>query len=628
MEAARGNEVKKTFLILLLILFPALASAQVTPFSDIVLTSRGTPAGGALVSVCGNPGLATTAASVTSNIAILTMTSNPITAGFFANMTLIVSGFTGGDTYFNGTFTTLTVTSTTVTYALTHANASAGTNGSAFQTGNSSTACAPLSTIYSDSAGLVPITQPGFAADGLGNYQFYAIPGTYNIQFYGPVLVVRVKPVVLPFSTSANTTLTGNLTLTGFTTLSQGSAFFSSGSPWIDVKSSPYGAKCDSTTDDSTAINAASTAGSSGSIGVPSLVYFPTGNCNVKSQIVEKQSVVFKGEDNGSSIVADSTFPVSTPLIQVGNVALNNLTRVEHLVADCNNVTGSIGLSTTTAQEMSGMDYVTVRRCMNFGVDVENNAQNTMWTNSQVVNSASAPGTAEGFRINTNASVKTTLFNISVVPGGGAGQTACIHDVLGVLLAYSIHCENNTDGVRFDSGAFGAVHGYTGASNVTNAVKLNAGVGGIFLSEIEKNGGTNAVNDTDCGTTLTDNVVPFYAHSHSGSKCAWLDSAGFNATSLKVAGVVNSTGLQLFNTTTTCTTGASVGATCTTAAITLPVAEADTSYRMVCTGKGLTNVPVVIATTNSSATQFTITIAALTAAAASFSSYDCTAGHN
>lgn len=93
-------------------------------------------------------------------------------------------------------------------------------------------------------------------------------------------------------------------------------------------------------------------------------------------------------------------------------------------------------------------------------------------------------------------------------------------------------------------------------------------------------------------------------------------------------GITSRTGLQIFNTTTTCTTGASVGATCTTAAINLPVAEPDTSYRLVCTGKGLTNVPVVIATTNSSATQFTITIAALTAAAASFASYDCVAGHN
>ena len=92
--------------------------------------------------------------------------------------------------------------------------------------------------------------------------------------------------------------------------------------------------------------------------------------------------------------------------------------------------------------------------------------------------------------------------------------------------------------------------------------------------------------------------------------------------------LTSGTGLQIFNTTTTCTTAASVGATCTTAAITLPVAEADTAYRVVCTGKGLTAVPVVIATTNSSATQFTITIAALTAVAASFASYDCLVGHN
>ena len=92
--------------------------------------------------------------------------------------------------------------------------------------------------------------------------------------------------------------------------------------------------------------------------------------------------------------------------------------------------------------------------------------------------------------------------------------------------------------------------------------------------------------------------------------------------------LTSGTGLEIFNTTTTCTTAASVGATCTTAAISLPVAQADTSYRINCTGKGLTNVPVVIGTTNSSATQFTITIAALTAAAATFSSYDCIAGHN
>lgn len=94
-----------------------------------------------------------------------------------------------------------------------------------------------------------------------------------------------------------------------------------------------------------------------------------------------------------------------------------------------------------------------------------------------------------------------------------------------------------------------------------------------------------------------------------------------------LTGVTNGTGLQLFNTTTTCTTGAAVGAICTTAAITLPVAYADTNYRLACTGQGPTNVPIVQTYTKSNTT-FTITIAALTAAAATFTSYDCSAVHN
>jgi hypothetical protein len=72
---------------------------------------------------------ATTAASVTSNVATLTMASNPITFGFVGGETVVVSGFTGGDTYFNGTFQLTAVTSTQIFYALTHANASAATNG-------------------------------------------------------------------------------------------------------------------------------------------------------------------------------------------------------------------------------------------------------------------------------------------------------------------------------------------------------------------------------------------------------------------------------------------------------------------------------------------------------------------
>lgn len=73
----------------------------------------------------------TTAASVSGNVATLTCSTNPLDAGFLSGRTVQVGGFTGGDTYFNGTVTLTAVTAATITYALTHANASATSSGSA-----------------------------------------------------------------------------------------------------------------------------------------------------------------------------------------------------------------------------------------------------------------------------------------------------------------------------------------------------------------------------------------------------------------------------------------------------------------------------------------------------------------
>jgi hypothetical protein len=86
------------------------------------------------------------------------------------------------------------------------------------------------------------------------------------------------------------------------------------------------------------------------------------------------------------------------------------------------------------------------------------------------------------------------------------------------------------------------------------------------------------VNDT-----LTTCPVRFSASAPNNSLN--LNSSGQLA-GLSVASITNGPGLQIFNTSTTCSTGASVGATCTTANITLPVTEPDTNYRMWCTGRG------------------------------------------
>jgi hypothetical protein len=136
------------------------------------------------------------------------------------------------------------------------------------------------------------------------------------------------------------------------------------------------------------------------------------------------------------------------------------------------------------------------------------------------------------------------------------------------------------------------------------------------------------LSDFCFGTNDTLTTCPVRFNSGAPNNSLNLNSSG-QLVGLDVNSITNGPGLQIFNTSTTCTTGASVGATCTTANITLPVTEPDTNYRMWCMGRGFAaGVPVFLSATNVSTTQFTISIAALTAAAASFSSYDCVAGHN
>jgi hypothetical protein len=180
--------------------------------SSPVVNANGRPMGGVDVAIC-QP-LATTAAQVISNTAVLTMATNPITAGFAAGMTIEVSGFTGADTYFNGgTFTNgtgitggytiLSVTSTTITYSLTHANATASSNGTVLQQGNATTPCAGLSAIYSDPGMTQAIAQP-IVTDGYGNWNAFAQSGQlYYVQFYGSGVTTSTRWIMVNVTANA-----------------------------------------------------------------------------------------------------------------------------------------------------------------------------------------------------------------------------------------------------------------------------------------------------------------------------------------------------------------------------------------------------------------------------------------
>ncbi len=185
----------KFLIFLLVIITPGLTRAQgnLGSNSSPVVNRQGIPLGGVKIAIC-QP-LATTAASVTNNLATLTMISNPITAGYVAGMQILVAGFTGGDTYFNagtltngqivGGWTILAVSSSTITFAITHSNGSASSNGTALQEGSTTIGCAALSSVYSDPALTVPATNPTMS-DQLGNWNVFAASGIYDVQFYSP----------------------------------------------------------------------------------------------------------------------------------------------------------------------------------------------------------------------------------------------------------------------------------------------------------------------------------------------------------------------------------------------------------------------------------------------------------
>ena len=92
------------FLIALFVLLPSAALAQGVVVSGTAFSATGAILPGAGVSLCAP--VETTAATLSGGLATLTMTSNPTTGGFTVGASITVSGFTGGDTGFNGTIAT------------------------------------------------------------------------------------------------------------------------------------------------------------------------------------------------------------------------------------------------------------------------------------------------------------------------------------------------------------------------------------------------------------------------------------------------------------------------------------------------------------------------------------------
>jgi hypothetical protein len=195
-------------------------------------------------------------------------------------------------------------------------------------------------------------------------------------------------------------------------------------------------------------------------------------------------------------------------------------------------------------------------------------------------------------------------------PAGGTDRTTAAVAITGSS-GYAAQLENFNLGAEVASSTRFIVDIANGASAVLNDIT------GSSIS-------MNIINDHNTGgkviTGPAGTLVKTYTTNPYVTQKSYLAAPS-------VTGLTNDTGLQIFNTTTTCTTAATINTPCTTAAITLPVGYADTNYRLQCQGLGPTNFPQLQTVTKSN-TSFTITLNNLTAAAASYSSFDCSAEHN
>lgn len=185
--------VTVTLLGLLFLSIPAYSQGY--SFHDLLLSGQGRPIAGANAAVC-QP--VTVSGGVSINTADLGTATLVSTTGFVPTATLVLSGYTAGDTYLNGSYSILSVTPTTILFTIVHSTASSSTTGLAFQIGNATTSCAPLVTIYTDYTLATTKTNPT-KTDGLGNYSFSVATGQYTTQLYGP----GVNTTLVPFTASS-----------------------------------------------------------------------------------------------------------------------------------------------------------------------------------------------------------------------------------------------------------------------------------------------------------------------------------------------------------------------------------------------------------------------------------------
>jgi hypothetical protein len=522
--------MKRVFTLIALILALAVSShAQGVAIGNAASTligNTGRPIAGAGVAICAP--VATTAASVTSNVATITLTGNAITQGFAQGATVMVSGFTGGDTYFNGGsltsgqivngFTLLSVTSTTITFALVHANASTSSNGVVLQEGNTTTPCAGLSTVYTD-PGELTVTANPFATDGLGNWQAFGTAGTYFVQFYGPQIVTTIKTITggVPTNpliiTSLTTAKIDNIIYVDgsvYPTLASAlAALPATGGTIVDCFPETFNADPFAAVTKPFHINLCANV---------SQVLGAGWFTNVPIRFNHNGQVLQGAGPNSTLISAGPSFPINSYIFSMGQPFPGIYgTQILELAITCGlaPVVGCGAINMDGIEETSGVEDINAVACTTttgcFRVSSDqgggatenprtfNNIRATMWTgtNQSCVGPVIDIAASTGFRIELHNGTETGVLSGCSTPAG-----ILVESPVDVDLSV-FHAEDVVDVVRTNSTAIVTARDIIGHSTDTNVYTSTAAGGNYTLLNLQPNGITgNTINDTGNGMTV------------------------------------------------------------------------------------------------------------------------------
>ena len=341
----------------------------------------------------------------------------------------------------------------------------------------------------------------------------------------------------------------------------------------FNVKSAKYGAKGDNSTDDTTAISAAITdAAAAVGAGTGGVVFLPRGTYVVNSTLTLPSTVRLVGSGRSATIIkagGSFTFNGSTDaVVRIGAAGVNaHGTRIENLTIDCNSISGSIGVYSTTANELSGLEHVAVSRAILYGIFMSTTAcANFDIENVEVYMSDSAlVGTAKGiYLLNTAGAMNIDSVTINNYSGTGTNIAVGIHlDHTGghQPRVTCSHFEGCAIGIRISSND-ATVQDVTGNASTTALVAIDSGSDAYNLSGIHTSGSATGVSDSNLSVSTTADVTLHSVHT------------GVNYTVSSIAGVTARFGSGFAVGNTASFTGTVIGSAVTTltagTAITLP----------------------------------------------------------